>query len=94
MTDSTYFTLGLDILIGILSLSMLLCFVRLYKGPDVPNRTVAFDLIALHVVGMIALVSIRNDSQVLLDITLVTAVLGFLGTVLIARYLEQTQNED
>lgn len=90
----TPFTLGLDILIGILSLSMALCFVRLYKGPDVPNRTVAFDLIALHAVGLIALYAIRNESKVLLDITFVTAVLGFLGTVLIARYLEQTQSED
>ena len=70
------------------------CFVRLYIGPDVPNRTVAFDLIALHAVGLIALWAIRNDAPVLLDITLVTAVLGFLGTLVLAHYLERAGHEE
>jgi multisubunit Na+/H+ antiporter MnhF subunit len=90
----TPFELGLDILIGLLSLSLALCFVRLYRGPDVPNRTVAFDMIALHTVGLVALFAIRNGAPPLLDIMLVTAVLGFLGTVLLARYLEQGQLEE
>ena len=89
-----WFTLSLDVLMAWLSLSLALCFVRLYRGPDVPNRTVAFDLIALHTVGLIALFAIRTNAALLLDITLVTAVLGFLGTVLLARYLEQTEGED
>jgi multicomponent Na+:H+ antiporter subunit F len=88
------FTFGLDILMAWLSLSLALCFVRLYRGPDAPNRTVAFDLIALHTVGLIALFAIRTEAALLLDITLVTAVLGFLGTVLLARYLEQTEGEE
>lgn len=88
------FAVILDVFIGLLSLSLALCFVRLYRGPDVPNRTVAFDLIALHAVGLVALFAIRHGAPPLLDITLVTAVLGFLGTVLLARYLEQTQSEE
>jgi multisubunit Na+/H+ antiporter MnhF subunit len=35
----------------------------------------------------------RNQAPSLLDITLVTAVLGFLGTVLLARYLEQSNKK-
>jgi multisubunit Na+/H+ antiporter MnhF subunit len=60
----------------------------------VPNRTVAFDLIALHTVGLVALFAIRNEAPDLLDIALVTAVLGFLGTVLLARYLEQSNSSE
>jgi multicomponent Na+:H+ antiporter subunit F len=88
------FALWLDLLLGLLALSLALCFVRLYIGPDVPNRTVAFDLIALHTVGLVALFAIRNQAPMLLEIALVTAVLGFLGTVLLAHYLEYQRHSD
>ena len=90
----TPFALGLEILIALLSISLVICFLRLYIGPDVPNRTVAFDVIAIHTVGIIALFAVRNQSPFLLDITIITGVLGFLGTVMFARYLEQSQRKD
>ena len=90
----TPFGIGLEVLIGFLSISFVLCFLRLYIGPDVPNRTVAFDVIAIHTVAIVALFAIRNHSPYLLDITIITGVLGFLGTVMFARYLEQSQRED
>jgi multicomponent Na+:H+ antiporter subunit F len=88
------FNVLIDILISIMSLSLLVSFVRLYIGPDVPNRTVAFDLIAVHTVGIVALFAIRIDSVALLDISIVTAVLGFLGTTMLARYLERADEEE
>lgn len=91
---SELFLTGLDILIWLVSVSLVLCFVRLYIGPDVPNRTVAFDEIALHTVVIVALFAIRNQSPFLIDITIVTGVLGFLGTVMLARYLEQSHRDD
>ncbi len=90
----TPFAIGLEILIALLSISLVICFLRLYIGPDVPNRTVAFDVIAIHTVGIIALFAVRNQSPFLLDITIITGVLGFLGTVMFARYLEQSQRKD
>lgn len=90
----TPFGIGLEVLIWILSISLVLCFLRLYIGPDVPNRTVAFDVIAIHTVAIVALFAIRNRSPYLLDITIITGVLGFLGTVMFARYLEESQRED
>jgi multisubunit Na+/H+ antiporter MnhF subunit len=83
------FQQALDILIGVLSVSFLLCFIRLYIGPDVPNRTVAFDTIAVHAVGMLALFGVRINAPALVDVAIVTAVLGFLGTTMLARYLER-----
>ena len=74
-------------------ISMLLASWRLYQGPDTPNRTVAFDLIAIHAVGIIALFSIRLGSSYLLDVAIITAVLGFLGTMMLARYLERSTQE-
>ncbi|RIK58739.1 MAG: cation transporter [Chloroflexi bacterium] len=79
----------LDLLILILVISMAISFIRLYLGPDVPNRTVAFDSIAVHTVSIVALFAIRNGTPSLLDVAIVTAVLGFLGTTMLARYLER-----
>jgi multisubunit Na+/H+ antiporter MnhF subunit len=79
----------LDLLILVLVISLAICFIRLYLGPDVPNRTVAFDSIAVHTVSTIALYAIRNGTSSLLDVAIVTAVLGFLGTTMLARYLER-----
>lgn len=90
----TPFAIGLEILIALLSISLVLCFLRLYIGPDVPNRTVAFDVIAIHTVAIVALFAIRNQSPFLIDVTIITGVLGFLGTVMLARYLEQSQHDD
>ncbi len=87
--DLTLFQAGMEVLISLLSFSMVICFYRLIVGPDVPNRTVAFDLIAVHAVGIFALFAVRSGSPLLLDGAVVTAVLGFLGTVMFARYLEQ-----
>ncbi|MEZ4584369.1 MAG: monovalent cation/H+ antiporter complex subunit F [Caldilineaceae bacterium] len=49
-----------------LGISLLVCFVRLYRGPNPPNRAVAFDLIAIHAVGIIALFAVRTEARALL----------------------------
>jgi multisubunit Na+/H+ antiporter MnhF subunit len=83
------FHLGIEILITVLTLSAALCFIRLYLGPTIPNRTAAFDSIAIHAVAILALYAIRIDAPSILDVAIVTAVLGFLGTTMMARYLER-----
>ena len=82
------FAFWVEVLLALLSLSLALCFVRLYLGPTTPDRAVAFDLIAVHAVGMLVLSAIHYDQPVLLDAALVTAVLGFLGTVMLAHFVE------
>ncbi len=84
----------LDILLVGLTASLLLCFVRLYLGPNPPNRTVAFDTIAIHAVGIMALFAMRSDAPALLDGASVTAVLGFVGTMILARYMERAEVRD
>ncbi|MBI3957805.1 MAG: cation transporter [Chloroflexi bacterium] len=87
--NEALFNLWLNGLMTLLALSLLICFVRLYLGPDVPNRTVAFDLIAVHAVGIFALFAVQRSSEVLLEGAIITAVLGFLGTVMLGRFLER-----
>ena len=83
------FTTLMYVLMSIVSISLLLAVVRLLMGPSIPDRTMALDMILMHVVALIALYGIAVDRDVLVDAIIVTAVLGFLGTVSIARYIEE-----
>lgn len=76
--------------LSILSLAMALAFIRLMRGPSLPDRVIALDLIATLAVGMIVLYAMAIDQPILLDVALALALLSFLGTVAFARYLERS----
>ena len=72
-----------------LTLSVVLAFIRLLRGPSLPDRVVAFDLMTSVAVGIMALYSLATEETVFLDVAIVLALISFLGTVAFARYLEQ-----
>ena len=75
--------------LGMVGLALVLAFVRLVRGPTLPDRVVALDLMGVLAVGMIAAYSVATDQPVLMDPAAVLALVGFLGTVAFARYLER-----
>ncbi len=72
-----------------LTLAVVLAFFRLLRGPSLPDRVVAFDLMSTLAVGITVLYSIYTREMVYLDVAIVLALISFLGTVAFARYLEQ-----
>lgn len=88
----TLFSGLISLLMGILALSMALSAWRLLRGPSIPDRALAYDVIMVHVVGLIALDVILVGETLLIDAVMIVAVLGFLGTVAIARYIERGRN--
>ncbi len=83
-------TLGL-MMAGI---AMFLAFFRLVRGPSLPDRVVALDLIGIIAVGVIAAYDILTEQPVLLDAATVVALVAFLGTVAFARYVERRQQDE
>ncbi len=83
-------TLALNIASLVLVFSMALCFVRLYKGPSLPDRVVALDQIGIHVAALVAVYAMQSNRLVFLDAVVVAALLAFLTTIAFARYLEQS----
>lgn len=75
--------------LAILGLALLLAFVRLVKGPTLPDRIVAMDLFGVIVVGIIVVLAAATRVQATLDAALVIALIGFLGTVAYATYVER-----
>jgi len=73
----------------LLTIAVILAFVRLVRGPTLPDRVVALDLIATLMIGIIAIYAIATDEPVLLDLAIVLALISFLGTVAFAHYIER-----
>ena len=70
-----------------LALSAALCVVRLVRGPSLPDRALALDTLAINAIGLITLLCIRFSTVAYFDAVMIIAVLGFLGTVAVAKYL-------
>ena len=79
--------LALDIAIGAVSLAMLLCAWRLLRGPQVIDRVLAVDTLYLNAVALVVLIGIRQESALLFEAALIVAMLGFVSTVALSRYL-------
>lgn len=82
-------SLVLDIALLLLALSTALCFVRLLRGPSLPDRVVALDQIGIHVVAIAAVYSIQVGRAVFLDVAVVVALLSFMTSLAFARFIEQ-----
>lgn len=78
-----------QVVLGLLGAAMLLGFVRLCLGPTLQDRIVALDLIAVLAVGMIVTNTAGTGQRALLDAAILIALVGFLGTVAYAWYVEK-----
>lgn len=89
MTLVTVHALYETITLAILSAALFIAFYRLVRGPTLPDRVVALDLVAAIAVAIIAVYAIVTDMPILLDVAIVLALIAFLGTIAFARYLEK-----
>jgi multicomponent Na+:H+ antiporter subunit F len=78
-----------EITLVTLGLALLIAFIRLVKGPTLPDRIVAMDLFGMLVVGLIVVLAGRSGVRATLDAAIVIALIGFLGTVAYATYVER-----
>ena len=85
MYDSilTYFAMP------VLTVSILLVFLRVLKGPTIEDRIVAFDLLTTIAIAFLSVYAIKTVSITILDVGIILALLAFLGTVAFAYYLER-----
>ena len=68
---------------------VILCLLRLIKGPTAADRAVALDTVATVTTGLLVILGFFFSRYVYLDVSLVYAVLMFIGSVVIARFLER-----
>ncbi len=80
-----YYYLGIVILLAI---GTILALYRLLRGPTAADRMVALDAITNVTAGMIIFIALLSGRFIYVDVTLVFAILSFVGLIIVARYLE------
>ena len=74
------------LIVGLL-LCCALCLYRIAMGPTAPDRMVAIDILGTVVVGFVAILTALTGLEYLLDVALVWALVSFVGTLALAKYL-------
>ena len=78
-----------DAAIVMISAAFFIALIRVVWGPTLPDRVVAVDLIGATAVCLMVAAAAGYKQPAFLDAAVVIALLGFLGTVAYARYLER-----
>ena len=68
--------------------SLLVALYRLIRGPTAPDRVIAGDAMTTITVALLVFLSFHYREAMLLDIAILVALLGFIGTLTISKYLE------
>lgn len=77
------------LILPVLAVAVMLALVRLVRGPDMPDRVVALDLLSSLGIGILAVYAIATDQPVFLDAATVIALVTFLSTIAFAYYLQR-----
>ena len=88
--DTTLVVVASRFALVVLLISIALALVRLIKGPDAADRIVALDLISMLIVAFLATESIYAGETSFLDVAIAYALIAFLGTVALARFLTRS----
>ena len=78
---------ALTLSLGMFCIALLLTCWRLLIGPDVLDRVLALDTLYVNALAIVILLGIRFRTQVYFEAALVIAMLGFVGTVVTARFV-------
>ncbi len=70
-----------------LALAMLFSLWRLLRGPTLPDRILALDTLYVNAMAMLVLVGVRFGTALYFEAALVIAMLGFVGTVALSKFL-------
>ena len=75
--------------VSVIGVGILLCLLRMLRGPTSVDRAVAVDTASTVTTALLVLLGFVFHRYIYLDVALVYAVLTFIGAVAIARYLER-----
>jgi len=73
---------------GMLLVCSYLCLYRIGHGPTAPDRTVAIDILGVILVGFCAFLCVLTERDFYINMAIAWALLAFIGTIALAKYLE------
>ncbi|MFD2868572.1 monovalent cation/H+ antiporter subunit F [Kurthia sp. 3B1D] len=71
------------------TITVVICLYRVIKGPTLPDRVVALDMIGVNMLSMIAIISLLQNTTAYLEVILILGILSFIGTIAFSKYIER-----
>jgi multicomponent Na+:H+ antiporter subunit F len=78
-----------NIVLLVLAVAALLVFVRLIKGPSLPDRVVAMDLLGTLTVSILVVGAAAAGERAFLDAAIIIALIAFVSNIAYARFIER-----
>ena len=76
------------IMMGLLGAAAVLCIYRLVRGPSLADSLMALNTLSTVVIGIALLLSWRLNEPLFIDVTIPLALVAFIGTLVVCKYLE------
>jgi multicomponent Na+:H+ antiporter subunit F len=79
----------LIIFFAVITVAVILALIRAVKGPTSPDRVVGVDIMVTITIALMVLLGLFFKRRIYLDVSLIYAVLSFVGVIAVARYLDR-----
>ena len=87
MDGATIVQFASRLTLALVILSVALVFIRLVRGPQAADRIVSLDLISVMIVAFLGAYAVQGQDTSFLDVAIAYALIAFLGTVALSRFL-------
>ena len=84
---SDLMNMSITIAFVVVALAQALSMVRLVIGPTTGDRILALDTMVINAIGLIVLLGMSQGVEIYFEVTLIIAMLGFVSTVALARFV-------
>lgn len=78
---------ALNIAVFLVGIASVLSLWRLLIGPKVPDRILALDTLYVNTIALVILFGLRQGSMLYFEAALLIAIMGFIGTIALSKYL-------
>ena len=79
--------ISIQIALALVTAAVAMSFWRLLRGPDIPNRVLALDTLYVNTIAILVLLGIHLGSALFFEAALLIALMGFIDTVALCKYL-------
>lgn len=87
MSPTDLFHVSLMVALFALALGQVMCMVRLVIGPTTGDRILALDTMVINALGLVVVIGMHQGMKVYFEVALLVAMLGFVSTVALARFI-------
>lgn len=79
----------LYIALALFGLAIAISLYRIIRGPSIPDRIAAMDMIGVNLISGIAVISVLFKTKAFLEVILVLGILAFISTIALTKFIER-----